>query len=147
MPQNQCKIRVCDCYHKDSTACWHCSRNENPQAPEKLLRDSYISNLDKVNELFKYLTDEEIPAGIHVKSRPKLSSQKAWNLIWFLQEVTLCLPDHIERCGVCGELYDSDNAGFWLDDQYELNGKTLPKKYWGSYCSDSCAPNVNFSLK
>ena len=53
---------------------------------------------------------------------------------------------YIERCDVCGELYDRYQEGFWLDDKYELNGKTLPKKYWGSYC-DGCVPNVNFKLK
>lgn len=142
--ENKCKLRVY-CYHGESSSeCWHCSHNENPQKGE--LTDNYISKLDKVNELFKYLTDEEIPDGVMVKSRPKLSPNKAWSLIWFLQEVTQCLAYHIERCDVCGVLYDEHSEGFCLDDQYELNGKTLPKKYWGSYC-DNCVPNVNFSVK
>lgn len=142
--ENECKIRVCNCYHEDSSNCWHCTRNKDPQKGE--LTDNYISICDKVDELFKYLTDEKIPEGVCVKSRPKLSRNKAWNLIWFLQEVTHCLPDHIERCDFCGQLYDSQSEGYCLDDQYDLNGKTLPKKYWGSYCGDSCAPNVDFKL-
>ncbi len=139
-----CKIRVCDCYHEGSSQCWSCTRNENHEKGK--LEDNYISVCDKVDELFRYLTDEKIPDGIHVKSRPRLSPNKAWSLIWFLQEVTHCLPDHIERCDVCGELYDSWGEGYMLDDQYELNGKTLPKKYWGSYCSNECAPNVDFKV-
>lgn len=142
---NKCNLRICNCYNENSSQCWHCTHNENPQKGE--LTDNYISIRDKVDELFKYLTDEKIPDGILVKSRPKLSPNKAWSLIWFLQEVTRCLPGHIERCDVCGELYDSWAEGYWLDDQYQLNGKTLPKKYWGSYCSDECAPRVDFLLK
>ena len=139
----KCKLRVSNCY-REGHACWNCTHNKNAQ--EKELTNNYISELDKVNELFRYLTDDEIPDGVLVASRPKLSPNKAWNLIWFLQEVTRCLPDHIERCDRCGALYDSDEEGFRLDDQYELNGKTLPKKYWGSYCGDSCAPSVDFKL-
>lgn len=139
----KCELRVFDCY-REGSACWDCTHNENALAKE--LTDNYISKLNKVKELFNYLTDKEIPGGILVKSRPKLSLNKAWNLIWFLQEVTHCLPDYIERCDRCGELYDSESEGFWLDDQYEIKGKTLPKKYWGSYC-DGCAPNVDFSVK
>ena len=142
--ESKCKIRVCDCYHENSDTCWHCSRNENSEKGD--LTDNYVSICDKVNELFKYLTDEEIPEGVVVNSRPKLSPNKAWSLIWFLQEVTRCLPDYIERCDVCGQLYDSEQEGFQLDNQYELKGKTLPKRYWGSYCSGSCAPNVDFQV-
>ena len=147
MADSNCNLRICDCYHENSSysrGCWDCSRNEN--AESKTLKDNYISNRDKVDELFKYLTDEQIPTGVMVRSRPTLSSNKAWNLIWFLQEVTRCLPDTIERCDICGELYDSDSQGFRLDDQYTLNGKTLPKKYWGCYCNENCAPNVDFDL-
>ncbi|KKL03962.1 hypothetical protein LCGC14_2620850 [marine sediment metagenome] len=142
--ERKCNIRILNCYNRNSFSCWDCTHNENSQ--EKKLTDNYISIVEKVNELFEFLTDEKIPEGVCIKSRPKLSPNKAWSLIWFLQEVTHCLPDHIERCDVCGELYDSNAEGYWLDDQYELNGKTLPKKYWGSYCSDSCAPSVEFVL-
>ena len=141
---NKCALRVCDCYHEDTSKCWHCTHNENPQEGD--LTDNYMSPRNKVNELFKYLIDEEIPEGVLVNSRPKLSRNKAWNLIWFLQEVTQCLPSHIERCDKCGQLYDSDKEGYHLDDQYELNGKTLPRRYWGFYCNESCAPEVDFAL-
>jgi len=142
---DKCKLRYCDCYHEDSYKCRNCTHNENPQK-KKELTDNYISIRDKVNELYEFLADGKLPNGVVIKSCPKLSRNKAWNVIWFLQEVTRCLPDHIEKCDVCGELYDSDQEGFILDDQYELNGKTLPKKYWGFYC-DGCAPSIDFELK
>ena len=104
------------------------------------------SDLDEVNKLFFYLTDEEIPEGVFVKARPKLSVNKAWWLIWFLQEVMNCLPSNIEKCDRCNRLYDITCEGFILDDQYELNGKILPKKYWGFFC-DSCVPDIDFSLR
>ena len=131
----KCKIRVCDCYHESKSQCWSCTRNENHEKGK--LEDNYISICDKVSQLYKYLTGE---------FRPKLSQNKAFGLIYYLQETIHCLPDHIERCDVCGELYDSWAEGYYLDEQYELNGKTLPKKYWGSYCSDECAPIVDFKV-
>lgn len=139
---NKCSLRICNCYQVNTSSCWSCTHNEDPE--ERELKDEYVSNRDKVDELFQYLMDKEIPSGICVKSRPKLSPNKAWSLIWFLQEVTGCLPSQIERCDICGELYDSNAEGFWLDDQYDLDGKELPKKYWGSYCSGGCAPQVDF---
>lgn len=143
MVEDKCNLRSCDCYNKGTCSCWDCEHNENHQKGN--LTDNYISIKDKVTELYEYLTDEKIPEGIHVGSRPKLSKNKAWSLIWFLQEVTHCLPGHIEKCDVCGELYDTDQEGYCLDDQYDLDGETLPKKYWGHYCG-CCAPDIEFSL-
>ena len=141
----KCRMRYCDCYKEGTSACLNCEQNKNHEKGE--LSDEYISKLDKVTELFDYLTDKSTPTGVHVKSRPKLSANKAWSLIWFLQEVVRCLPDHIERCDVCGGLYDSDKEGYHLDDQCEAHGKVLMRKDWGFYCSDECAPNIEFSLR
>ena len=146
MMGSECKMQYCDCYNEDTLLCYSCSRNKNHEKGE--LADEYISNLDKMTELFEYLTDKSIPNGVCVKSRPKLSANKAWSLIWFLQEVTRCLPDYIERCDVCGGLYDSEQEGYFLDDQYkDAWGRTLMRRYWGFYCSDECAPNIEFSLR
>ena len=139
-----CKMRHCNCYYQSTIRmCWKCKRNKNAERTD--LTDEYISNRDKVDELFQYLMDNTIPEGIHVPSRPKLSVNKAWSLIWFLQEQTHCLPDNIEKCDRCGDLYDTDSEGYYLDDQYLLNGKTLPKKHWGYFC-DGCVPSVDFEL-
>jgi len=133
----KCILRVSNCWNENNygVKCWSCTRNENSEAEEKT--DNYIGICEQVSKLYEYLTGE---------FRPKLSQNKAFSLIYYLQETIHCLPDTIEKCDVCGELYNTDCEGFWFDDQYELNGKPLPKKYWGSYCSDSCAPRVDFQV-
>ena len=102
-------------------------------------------DIDKVRELYDFLKNGDIPEGVIVSPRPKLSAKQAWNVIWFLQKLTECLPSNFEKCDVCDGLYDRDSEGFLLDDQYKLKGKTLPKKYWGFYCSN-CVPDIDFKL-
>lgn len=132
---SECILRH-DCWYENrGSKCWDCTRNKTSEADEK--KDNYIGACGIVRRFYEYLTGE---------FRPKLSQNKAFGLIYYLQETMHCLPDTIEKCDHCGDLYDTDREGFWLDDQYELNGKTLPKKYWGSYCSDECAPNVDFQV-
>lgn len=140
--KSDCKIRHCDCFYEDSGKCTSCTYNKNTISEHQ--EDSYISNLDKVTELYEFLTGIAIPKDILAKS-PKLSRKKAFTVIWFLQEQTHCLPDYIEQCRECGGLYDSEREGYCLDDQYDLNGKELPKKYWGCFCNN-CVPAVDFVL-
>jgi len=139
-----------DCYWQDSSRnceCAYCIRNQAEKSDDhkKNEADNYISVLDKVRELYEALTEGELPEGVNCEL-PKLSETRAFELIWFLQEVTCCLPSHIEQCDTCKELYDSEQGGFCLDDEYEVDGETLPKKYWGHYC-EACAPCVDFRLK
>jgi hypothetical protein len=50
---------------------------------------------------------------------PKLSQEIAWEVIWVLQEHLRIIPDHIERCDSCGDLFDT-----WCEGKYsELEGK------------------------
>ena len=66
---------------------------------------------EKIEELYRFLQGE-LPKGIHIKHPPKLSSRKAFRVIWFLQEVTGVLPDRYERCKTCGDIFDSyDGVG------------------------------------
>lgn len=58
----------------------------------------------------------------------KLSNKKAFQIIYYLQEHFPVIPDHIEQCSVCGEVYDSYSQGH----HSELTGKF--------YCSESCEP-------
>lgn len=129
---------------KVNNECCNCIHNEN--AKEKK-RDCYIDDLNKVNELYEYLTGGKMPDGVTCKM-PKLSNSVAFDVIWFLQEVTCCLPDNIEQCRECECLFNSDYGGFRLDDQYKhkINGRTIGKKYWGNYCDD-CVPDIDFELK
>ena len=139
----KCMLRRCDCYKKNTTACWHCSRNKEHEKGE--LSDEYVSELDQVIILYEYLAGGDMPDGVKCW-QPKMSRKHAFTVIWFLQEIIHCLPDHIEQCDGCKDLFDTDYTGFCLDDQYDLDGKTLPKKYWGNWC-DNCAPCVDFVLR
>lgn len=57
----------------------------------------------------------------------KLSPNKAYSIIYYLQEHFPVLPDHIEQCSFCKSLYDSDSSGYYSE---------LKVKF---YC-DSCFP-------
>jgi len=126
----------------DTSLCYGCVHNQ--ESEEKKEKDNYISQLDKLVVLFEFLTGEKLPEGVTC-SMPKLPAKKAFSVIWFLQEIMRCLPDNIEKCDGCDVLYDADQEGFCLDDQYMLDGKMLPKKYWGHWCA-ICVPCVNFNV-
>ncbi|KKN08142.1 hypothetical protein LCGC14_1059540 [marine sediment metagenome] len=126
----------------DDSMCYDCQRNLKSEAETR--SDNYISQLDKINILYEYLKGEGMPTGVSCLM-PKLKPKKAFSVIWFLQEILHCLPDNIEQCDDCKDLYDTDSEGHILDDQYDLDGKTLPKKYWGHWC-DNCVPCVDFEI-
>jgi hypothetical protein len=79
---------------------------------EKQFIRQFVSEMpiEKIEEFYKFLQGE-LPDGIHMKRPPHLSEQMAFRIIWFLQEQTCVLPDHVERCKTCGRLYDSENEG------------------------------------
>lgn len=86
------------------------------------------SDIEWVNEFYRFLRGE-LPEGIGMKyHKPVLTKKQAFNIIWFLQEKFPILPDQIEQCSVCDELYDSYAQGH----HSELTGKY--------YCSESCEP-------
>lgn len=102
---------------------------------------------DKLTIFYEYLRGIKLPDGVGTEGKmPKLSANKAFEVIWILQEVLHCLPDNIEQCQSCKDLFDMDSEGCYLDDQYKIKGRTLPKKYWGPWC-DCCTPDIDFELK
>lgn len=110
-------------------------------------RDEHAELMPKLEEFYEFLQGKTVPDKFHLTNKPKLSANEAFTVIYVMQEYLHLLPDSIEQCQECLQLYDSDCEGYYLDDQYELeNGKTLPKKYWGWYCSDSCYPNIECHL-
>jgi len=132
---------IYNCYGKvDESQCYDCIHNSDSTVEKK--QDKFLSTKEKFDVLYDYLKGIRLPTGVTCKM-PKLSADVAFSLIWFLQEIMHCLPDNIEQCDGCKMLFDSDSAGYYLDDQYELDGKTLPKKYWGHWC-DECVPDVDF---
>jgi hypothetical protein len=97
----------------------------------KLLKNNEDRNwadIEWVNEFYQFLQGE-LPSGIGMSNRPKLSRKVAFSIIWYLQEKFPIIPDHIEQCDVCGELYDEYAEGH----HSELTGK--------NYCSEGCEPH------
>lgn len=129
-----------DCYWqigmKAANECWHCTRNTAPPVEHMVggeRKDNFISVVDKITELYTYLVETQ-----------KLGKQDAFAVIHFLQEWTCCLPDHIEQCDGCLDLYDEHQEGYYLDDDCTLDGQPLPQEYHGSWCGGGCEPNVDF---
>ena len=72
--------------------------------------------LERVEELFAFLQGQ-MPDDTHVAKshRPKLSADQAWTVIWYLGNEYWQVPDYIERCDLCGELFNSEAGGACLD--------------------------------
>jgi hypothetical protein len=82
-----------------------------------------LTDLEWCNELYDYLQNKPLPeeSGIPNTSGIKLSDTEAFRVIWFLQEHLRVLPDNIERCDVCGDLYDSNQEGTHLEEPFDGN--------------------------
>jgi hypothetical protein len=78
------------------------------------------TDLEWIKEFYEFMQGD-MPEGISLGKggNPKLSKEKAFSIIWYLQEHFSILPDHIEKCSECGELYDSHSSGY----HSELKGK------------------------
>ena len=74
-----------------------------------------INYLDKVTEFYDFLKGE-LPEGIGMPNNPKIEEGQAFIIIWYLQEHFRIIPDCIDRCDVCGNLYDSDCSGNYTDN-------------------------------
>jgi len=71
-----------------------------------------FSDLEWIQELYLFLQGN-VPDGITLGrgGRPRLTQKQAFSVIWYLQEHFPLLPDEIERCDACGQLYDSYAEG------------------------------------
>lgn len=74
------------------------------------------SDLDRTEELFAFLQGT-VPEGYSIKPDhvPQLTDDQAWTVIWYLGNLYWQVTDHIERCDVCGDLFDSEGGGNCLD--------------------------------
>jgi len=82
-------------------------------------------DLDWITEFYEFLQGNP-PDGIKFGKghKPVLSQKKAFSIIWYLQERFSILPDHIERCDICGDLFDDWEEGIYW--------KTKGKHYCGA---------------
>lgn len=99
---------------------------------------------EKIQEMMDYMTDGPVPESILCQPLG-LSASQAFQIIWYLQEHLRIIPDHLEKCDGCDVIFDANLSGYYLDDDYELDGKTLPEEYHGHWC-DSCVPAVDFKM-
>lgn len=69
-------------------------------------------DLDRVQELFDFLQGE-VPEHCQIEESrvPKLTANQAWTIIWYLGNQYFQVPDFIERCCVCGSLYNAESEG------------------------------------
>jgi hypothetical protein len=74
------------------------------------------SDLERTQELFDFLQGK-VPDGYRIEPShvPQLTQDQAWKAVWYIQELHWKIPDHIERCHVCRELYDTWSGGDCLD--------------------------------
>jgi hypothetical protein len=69
--------------------------------------------LETVEEFYRLLTEHDIPDGCQIPDLPpKMTGKQAASIIWYLQEIPRCLPDHIEHCESCDRLGDSWSENF-----------------------------------
>jgi hypothetical protein len=77
-------------------------------------RKEEMTELERVEQFMEFLQGV-LPQGVHCRA-PKLSEKQARDVVWFLQAVSGFIPDKYERCDVCGNIFDSVNAGSYCDD-------------------------------
>jgi len=137
---------IYNCFGKyDESMCYDCIHNK--EKTESDAKERFINFRDKIDILYKYLKGEEVPEGVHCK-KPTLSPDLAFAVIYFLQEIMHVLPDTIEQCDGCKELFDTDSSGWIIDADYidVDTGETLAEKYWGHWCDD-CVPDIEIEIK
>ncbi len=75
-------------------------------------------DLGKTEELKAFLQGE-IPDGYHIVDAhvPHLTDDQAWTVIWYLGNLYWQATDFVYRCDVCGDLYDSEREGEYIDSE------------------------------
>jgi hypothetical protein len=77
-----------------------------------------LTDVEWIDMFYNFLQDEM-----------KLSPNKAFRTIYYLQEHVPVFPDHIEQCHTCKRLYNSWSQGH----HSEMLGR--------NYCSEGCEPD------
>ena len=70
------------------------------------------TDLEVVEELYRFLQGE-IPEGYQIRDErlPRLTPDQAWTVVWYLGNLYRQIPDRIERCELCGDIYDTWQEG------------------------------------
>lgn len=78
------------------------------------------TDLEWIQE-FYYFLQGHIPESINLSGDCKvhLTPEQSGAVIWYLQEHFPILPDNIEKCDNCNEMYDSHSEGI----RFDIEGK------------------------
>ena len=74
--------------------------------------------LFEMTEEFYNFLQGEIPKCIHIEKendKIKLDKEKAFFIIWYLQEHYHIIPDNIEKCDECDDLFDTYSQGGYCE--------------------------------
>jgi hypothetical protein len=64
--------------------------------------------LEEAREFYGFLRGGDAPDGFVIRAKPRLSANAAFSVLYVLQERYRLIPDTIEQCEACKELYDSE---------------------------------------
>jgi len=97
-------------------------------------------SLASIQELYDFLCGK-IPEGIRIPKNktPRLTDEKAFSVIWYLQERMGVLPDNFELCHQCKQIYNTMNGGIFvsnLSDAKEMGYNCTRKDKGHSFCSN-----------
>lgn len=79
-------------------------------------KENEPTDMERTETLYALLQGKT-PEGCKIpkKEMPKLTPAQAWTVIWWLGNQYWKVTDHIEKCEVCGDLYDTHCGGDMLD--------------------------------
>jgi len=89
---------------------------------KKFFEQEFVESLEieQVQEFYEFLQGnrrETVPRSgtgkitWNPEDMPKLSKEQAFAIIYYLQEALYTMPDHYEKCRICGDLFDGDKDG------------------------------------
>lgn len=93
-----------------------------------------------VQKFYEWLQGGENPESIDFKTKPKLTAEEAFSVIYYLQEELCILPDCYEQCRECKCLYDSYEEGVSICEDSTIIDDEGNEINRNLYC-ESCRPN------
>src|SRR4051812_47508295 len=99
-------------------ASFRCVSHPVPAGREQFMTEKPKTSpqwIERIRELHQFLQGN-LPEGVKVRRPPRLTADQAWTVIWFVQEGMRAIPDHFERCSMCGDIFDSYSEGIYIDD-------------------------------
>lgn len=76
---------------------------------EQYQQEHTLNTMEGCNSLYQWLQGKEEDDFLF-KNQPNLTADEAFAVIYYLQERFHVIPDTIEKCSCCNELYDSEDA-------------------------------------